>query len=335
LNLGQLFSASSRQSLVLDLIPRSPTLQDIPTVSTYHDSPSAPVPLLPPIADPQLQELPFIHRGTVPENILHNNANSHYERLEFLGDAYIELAATRFLFERFPNKSVGSIAHMREDLVKNETLAGFSLMYNFDERARLSEQYRNEFARGAHASKPYVKILGDMFEAFVAAAVISHPKLGYGAVEGWLWALWRRKLPGKQELQSINGMAKAELARKVMGKGIKLVYEDVGEPVDKGVAGRLSYTVRVKIYGWGWEGVELGRGEDWGKPPAGVRAAMQALQNPLTGQIQEIKKTFDTLVKEEREKPGGPDPEVLKHLDEVWKHAPRKELGPAKPSPVS
>ena len=60
------------------------------------------------------------HRSYLNEN---RDAGNHNERLEFLGDAVLELAVTRFLFERFPNKPEGDLTAYRAALVNTYSLA--------------------------------------------------------------------------------------------------------------------------------------------------------------------------------------------------------------------
>ena len=51
------------------------------------------------------------------------NCMPHNERLEFLGDAVLELASSTYLYERFPDCSEGELTKMRASLVQSETLA--------------------------------------------------------------------------------------------------------------------------------------------------------------------------------------------------------------------
>lgn len=57
------------------------------------------------------------HRSTVKE---------HNERLEFLGDAVLELAVTDFLYRSFPKKPEGELTSWRAALVKTESLAALA-----------------------------------------------------------------------------------------------------------------------------------------------------------------------------------------------------------------
>src|SRR5581483_4031394 len=67
-----------------------------------------------------LFEEALTHRSYLNE---HKSAKAHNERLEFLGDAVLELATTHFLFTRFPNKPEGDLTAYRAALVNTNSLA--------------------------------------------------------------------------------------------------------------------------------------------------------------------------------------------------------------------
>jgi len=116
------------------------------------------LPPLPPI-EPKLAEAPFTHSSI--------SSTHNYERLEFLGDAYLEIIATRLIFSHFPALPSGRQAQLREKMIRNTTLAGFAKAYGFGERVRGAATLREE------AKDKYEKMLADVFEAFVAAVVLS------------------------------------------------------------------------------------------------------------------------------------------------------------------
>ena len=69
--------------------------------------------------EPQNYVLPFIHRSCLNElDFPESN-----ERLEFLGDAVLELITTEFLFDRFPEKTEGELTDLRSALVRGSSLA--------------------------------------------------------------------------------------------------------------------------------------------------------------------------------------------------------------------
>lgn len=63
---------------------------------------------------PEKYTLAFIHRSSLNEFDLPESN----ERLEFLGDAVLELVATEFLYAKFPEKSEGELTDLRSALVR-------------------------------------------------------------------------------------------------------------------------------------------------------------------------------------------------------------------------
>ena len=113
--------------------------------------------------DPRLLELAFVHRSFVNEN---RDSPESNERLEFLGDAVLELITTEFLFAQFPEKPEGELTALRSALVRGETLAEISRELRFGEHLKLS---RGE-AKSGGAGKPY--LLANVFEAVLGAVYL-------------------------------------------------------------------------------------------------------------------------------------------------------------------
>ena len=67
----------------------------------------------------------FIHRSYLNEN--GNLKVGHNERLEFLGDAILDVVISDILLEHFPNSNEGHLTKMRAAVVNEKTLA--ELMY--------------------------------------------------------------------------------------------------------------------------------------------------------------------------------------------------------------
>lgn len=237
----------------------------------------AQVPVLPPILDKSLEEAVFTHPG------MSNDFNTTYDRLEILGDAYIELVATKLVWHTFPGLPSGRISQIRETLVKNETLAGYATMYGFDCRASVPKDYLKQ-------PKRWMKTKGDIFEAYVAAVVLSDAVNGYSAVETWLTQLWAPKLKCLDH-PPVTLQAKEALAKRIMGKGVKLKYVDERGPVQL-EGGMQIFNVGVYLTGWGWTNKHLGSGQGLSKSIAGDQAARAALQNmSLIDEIAAVKKS--------------------------------------------
>ena len=256
------------------------------------------IPSLPPIDDQTLAELPFRHQATIGAGAPKlKTFGASYERLEFLGDAYIEIIATRLIYSRFWQLPPGRLSQIREMLVKNETLAQYSVAYGFEKQAQIPP-------KTTLGSKTWTKTMGDIFEAYVAAVVLSDPTHGFSTVEDWLTELWAPKLmqTDVSAHSPTNVMAKQDLARKVMGKDIKLEYKDERPPDRIVKEGKVRYFIGAYITGWGWENKHLGSGKGLNMYEAGTEAAMDALTNPLVEEIAAVKRDFDAKVKLEKER---------------------------------
>lgn len=111
--------------------------------------------------DRSLLETAFTHRSYINEH--RGEGLEHNERLEFLGDAVLELAVTAFLFERFPKKTEGDLTAFRSALVNTDTLSGASSELNFNEHLRLSKGEAKDTGRARHY------IMANTFEAVIGA----------------------------------------------------------------------------------------------------------------------------------------------------------------------
>lgn len=102
----------------------------------------------------------FTHRSAVNEK---TERNHHNERLEFLGDAVLEIVTTEALFNRFPDKQEGELTNIRSALVCGHNLAKVARKLHFGEHLILSAGE----ARSGGADKDY--LLANVVEAFIGA----------------------------------------------------------------------------------------------------------------------------------------------------------------------
>jgi len=110
--------------------------------------------------DQKLLETVFIHRSYLNE---HRSLNiPHNERLEFLGDAVLELSVTEYLYRKF-NKPEGEMTNWRSALVKGESLS--------DEAKRIGINNLIKTSRGEakNVGKARDLILANAFEALIGA----------------------------------------------------------------------------------------------------------------------------------------------------------------------
>ncbi|MDI9259944.1 ribonuclease III [Alicyclobacillus sendaiensis] len=85
------------------------------------------------------------------------------ERLEFLGDAVLELVVSDFLYRTYPRMPEGELTRMRAAIVCEASLVRFAKRLSFDQYIRLG---RGEERSGGR-SRP--ALLADVFEAFLGA----------------------------------------------------------------------------------------------------------------------------------------------------------------------
>ncbi len=106
----------------------------------------------------------FKNQALLSEALTHRSAGApNYERLEFLGDAVLELLVTEAIFRRYPDLDEGSMTRMRVALVRRESLAEVAKTLALGRHVRLGPGERK--SGGMHRAS----ILSDVFEAVLGA----------------------------------------------------------------------------------------------------------------------------------------------------------------------
>lgn len=124
--------------------------------------------------DLSLLEEALTHRSFLNEN---KAARAHNERLEFLGDAVLELAVTRFLYDRFPERPEGDLTAYRAALVNTYSLADTAEAIGLNGKLRLSKGESRDTGRARQI------ILANAFEALLGAIYLDQ---GYEAAEAFV-----------------------------------------------------------------------------------------------------------------------------------------------------
>ncbi|KAK7190164.1 RNase3 domain-containing protein [Paraphaeosphaeria sporulosa] len=233
------------------------------------------LPSLPPI-EPSLEVQVFTHASVYESKAkakgLTSTDDLTYERLEFIGDAYLEVIATRLIAHRLPHLDVPSQAHFREQLVRNDTLAKFSNDYGLVDRMKHASHLKP-----GTASKVWTKITADVFEAYVAAVVLSDPVEGFLTAEKWMNQLWAEQvLEYRAPILVENVNAQEELHRLIQMNHIKVTYMEEKQ-MEMTATGVQQYYQGVYLTGWGYENEWLGSGVGRNKSQAAVNAAQDAL----------------------------------------------------------
>lgn len=107
-----------------------------------------------------LLELALTHPSWVNE---HGKDGLNNQRLEFLGDAVLELCISRELYHRYPTLREGPLTQMRGQLVNETSLAALARELNLPDKLRIG---RGEEAQGGREKD---SILSDAVEAILAA----------------------------------------------------------------------------------------------------------------------------------------------------------------------
>jgi len=125
---------------------------------------------------PQLLEKALRHRSALAANDTYERHESN-ERLEFLGDAVLELVTTNYLFRQFPKEAEGILTAYRSALVKTTTLARVARKLELGEAILMS---KGEAESGGRDNDG---LLADTFEAVIGALYL---EAGIPAVEVFL-----------------------------------------------------------------------------------------------------------------------------------------------------
>ena len=110
----------------------------------------------------------LLHQALIHRSYLNENPNfylKHNERLEFLGDAVLELIITEFLYTVYPEKSEGELTNLRASLVNSQMLSELAFELNLDEYIYLSKGEAQENSQG----KARRYILANATEALIGA----------------------------------------------------------------------------------------------------------------------------------------------------------------------
>jgi ribonuclease-3 len=116
------------------------------------------------------------------------DALAHNERLEFLGDAVLELSVTEALFARFPDAPEGELTLLRSQLVNETSLAEAARRLSLDEHVFLGKGEENQGGRGRSS------LLSDVFEAVLGALFLDG---GYAVARDFVGRFFDTVWPAK------------------------------------------------------------------------------------------------------------------------------------------
>jgi len=126
----------------------------------------------------------FTHRSYVNEH--RKSVSVHNERLEFLGDAVLELVVTDFLFNTY-DEPEGILTSWRASLVRTESIGDAGQLIGYEPLIRMSKGEK----QGSDRAR--MQILANAFEALIGAIYLER---GYGDAEVFITEHITSKLKG-------------------------------------------------------------------------------------------------------------------------------------------
>ncbi len=213
-----------------------------------------------PVRDLDLLEQALVHSSWQHEHP--DEARGHNERLEFLGDAVVNLAVSEALFVRHPTDDEGTLSARRATIVSTTGLARLAARIELGEHLRLGE---GEAQRGGRL-RP--SLLASGFEALVGALYLD---LGYQTTRDWLITVASDALDAAggapMTLKSPKSRLQELTQRRTGGRPEYRIIEAVGPDHEK------RFRVEVAV-----EGVVVGVGDGPSRRIAETAAAAQALE---------------------------------------------------------
>jgi ribonuclease-3 len=178
----------------------------------------------------------FADESLLLRALTHRSAGSgNNERLEFLGDAVIELVVTAWLFGLFPRYTEGELTRLRAKIVRRESLADYARNIALGNAMHLGSGEMK--SGGRHRDS----LLADGFEAVIGAVFLD---AGFLACRECLIALIEPGLPALVEAATTKD-AKTRLQEWLQGRGLPLPSYEVVRT--DGVDHRQTFTVQCEV----------------------------------------------------------------------------------------
>jgi ribonuclease-3 len=205
--------------------------------------------------DPGLLAMALTHRSVSSED----NSYSDNERLEFLGDAVLQLAVTDYLYARFPKLAEGKLAKVRAGVVSRATLADVARSIELGNHIKLTP------AEDRTGGREKDSIMADALEAVIGAVYLD---AGLEAAARLVLRLWGDRIDDRAKRPGLKDY-KTRLQEVLARDGRRPEYLTEGSGPDH----EPSFVARVEV-----EGVLLGMGFGRSKKEAEQGAARQALE---------------------------------------------------------
>ncbi|MDG5788225.1 ribonuclease III [Evansella sp. AB-P1] len=200
----------------------------------------------------------FTHSSYVNEHRIRPHEDN--ERLEFLGDAVLELAISQYLFKNYENMSEGEMTKLRAAIVCEPSLAKIADLLHFGDYVLLGKGEEMTGGRRRPA------LLADVFESFVGALYLDQ---GMDAVYEFLGNFVYPKIAEGAFADMMDYKSQLQELIQREGQG-QIQYKIVQE---KGPAHAREFVSEVWL-----ETHQLGKGTGRSKKEAEQMAAQKALE---------------------------------------------------------
>ena len=178
----------------------------------------------------------FKNSGLLRQALTHRSfAVDHNERLEFLGDAVLNLAVADLLYQRLSDLPEGDLSRVRANLVKQDTLHGLAVGIGLPRLLRLGE---GEMRSGGQ-KRP--SILADALEAVIGAVYLDG---GFGAAQQLVHRLFKA-VEINATMSAIGKDPKTELQEWLQGRKMKVPLYRVVATL--GAAHKQTFDVECEI----------------------------------------------------------------------------------------
>lgn len=142
-------------------------------------------PKLPELEDVRIRARIFTHKSVIKDKdylSARDKADSHNERLEFLGDSILNYTMTLIIYEKFPHMNEGHMSVLRMKLINNEIIRQWAILYNFHKMLKLNIDQTNT----VNMETAKHKFLSDVFEAYLGGLYEENPKKNLPIIKRWL-----------------------------------------------------------------------------------------------------------------------------------------------------
>lgn len=188
----------------------------------------------------------------------------NYQRLEFLGDAVLQLCISQELYLQSKKHGEGHLTRRRQQLVCEAALARVARSLELGNHLRIHHSLKRD------GGTQLDSVLADAMEAIIAAVYLD---AGLDAAANMIRRLWQQEFKQSDASLDAKGALQAHLAMKSMSRAVYHLIKEEG-PTHK-----REYTVQVEI-----SGKILAQGQGSSKKAAELAAAKEALRKLMEGE---------------------------------------------------